>query len=126
MIDATPQEFVDDERRRAQARRELDWPAAIDPAGEYDLLGRKQLKQLNFVHFSRAIPGYVARFAKRVPDEFIAQVADGIVEVACPCRTPPEPQCETWVPTACGCGRTFVYTGREVRVAYGRSADTES
>lgn len=87
-----------------------------DPAGTFDRLERKQPARLNWMHFVRAIPGYVDQFKTRVPDNFYAQHADGVVEVACPCGVVPGPRCTLLVPTGCACGRTFIYTGNDVRV----------
>jgi hypothetical protein len=89
-----------------------------DPAAAYDLLERKQPHRLNFMHFARAIPGYVNQFPNRVPDNFIAKVATDVVEVACPCKQ--TPRCEYMIPVECACKRTFVYDGQTVRVAPSR------
>lgn len=95
--------------------REDHWPAQPDPAARYDYMGRKQPHRLGFMQFARAIPGYAGAFQKKVPDNFAAQVADGVVEVACPCGE--TPRLEWMVPTPCACERTFVNTGSAVRVA---------
>lgn len=88
----------------------------LDPAADYDALSRKQPQRLGFMQLARAIPGYARAFAKSVPDNFYAQVSDGVVEVACPCGE--SPHCRLWAaPTACTCGRYFAYLGRDVRVA---------
>jgi hypothetical protein len=89
-----------------------------DPAATYDRLERKQPHRLNFMHFARAIQGYLDQFSARVPPDFYLQVDDGIVDVACPCKIDPVPRCEFMVPTPCRCGRIFVWTGGDVRVAY--------
>jgi hypothetical protein len=106
-------------------RSELpDAPVRMDPVGAYDALGRKQPRRLNYADFARAIPGYAALFTGRVPDNFYAQVDDGVVEVACPCKPDQLPRCELLVPTPCACERWFVYTGSIVRVArLGPAAD---
>ena len=102
-----------------------DWPARLDPAANYDGIGRKVPQRLGFMQFARAIPGYVNQFTGRVPSEFIAQIETDIVEIACPCGN--TPRCPINQPTACDCGRTFAYLGGEVRVARSdRQPDTES
>lgn len=89
-----------------------------DVAAPRDLLGRKVPHRLNFMHFARAIPGYIDQFKAKVPHEFYAQVDVDTVDVACPCGADPPPRCVLLVPTACVCGRVFAYTGHDVRVAY--------
>jgi hypothetical protein len=96
-----------------------------DLATPTDLLGREQLHRFNFMHLARAIPGYAARFTGRVPPAFQAQVDFGVIEVSCPCGDGP-PRCEWMVPTACSCGRVYVSTGRDVRVAYLEDAQPDS
>jgi hypothetical protein len=106
------------EAERGQRRSELpDLPFRRDPAADYDALGRKKPAPLNFMHFARAIPGYAALFNGRAPDEFVAQVADGVVEVACVCKPDELPRCKRLVPTPCRCGRWFLYNGSSVLVA---------
>lgn len=108
---------VEEGPERAQPFRPSDdrYPVSPDPAARYDYLGRKQPQRLGFMQFARAIPGYAAAFEKKVPDNFTAQVADGIVEVACPCGE--TPRLEWMIPAPCACERTFVNTGQTVRVA---------
>lgn len=89
-----------------------------DPLVCIDLLGRKQPTRLNWLRFARAIPGYIDQFAVKVPDNFYAQFADGVVEVACPCKVIPGPRCALLIPERCRCGRVYAYTGPDVRVAY--------
>jgi hypothetical protein len=92
-----------------------------DPAATYDLLERKQPHRLGFVHFARAIPGYLNQFTTEVPGDFVAQVSVDEVDVACPCGETPRVGWMT--PTGCACERTFVNLGTSVRVAYGGAAD---
>lgn len=95
-----------------------EWPARMDVAATYDALGRKQPQRLGFMQFARAIPGYAAQFAKRVPDQFVAQVDLGVLEVACPCGVTPGPCCAWMVPTPCECDRIYVNLGSAVLVGY--------
>lgn len=91
-----------------------DLPVEPDLAAEYDLLGRKVPHRLGFMQFARAIPGYASQFTGRVPDQFVAQVDEGVVDVACPCGG--TPRLEWMAPQACACGRIFANTGNVVRV----------
>lgn len=90
-----------------------------------DLLGRPQPHRLNAISFTEAIPGWLARYDKRVPDEFFSLDRDDdeqVAVIACPCGDTPR------VPVGgvrgCdGCDRSFVFTGRDVLVA--RKGDVE-
>ena len=95
----------------------LEDPVHFDPAASYDALGRKQPQRLGFMVMARAIPGFAAQFAGRVPDNMYAQMEDDVVEVLCVCKPERPPRCHLMLPTPCVCGRWFVYTGGDVRVA---------
>jgi hypothetical protein len=103
--------------QRARRSEPPDPPVNPDPAAVYDHLGRKQPARLNAVHFARVIPGYAALFSGHAPDNFVAQVDEDVVEVACVCKPDELPRCKRLVPTPCRCGRWFVYDGSSVRVA---------
>lgn len=92
-----------------------DRPVRFDLAREYDALGRKLPTRIDWWMVARAIPGYAARFDREVPPEFVAQVADGVVDVACQCgETPRLPR---WMVVVCDCNREFVNLELRVKVA---------
>jgi hypothetical protein len=95
-------------------------PPHVDPAAGYDSLWRKVPHVLGFMHYARAIPGFARHFSTRVPDEFTAQVALGVLEVACPCGETPQ---LTGAPALCDCGRVFAEIAGTVRVGYIRTID---
>lgn len=86
----------------------------LDPSAVYDALGRKQPRRLGFLAFARGIPGFAARFDREVPQEFQTATERGVT-VTCPCGE--RPSLEPVQLVACACGRSFVYTGRQVLVA---------
>lgn len=102
------------ERRRATSvQREP--PAVRDPAADYDALGRKQPQRLGVMAFARGVPGFIGRFDRRVPAQFVAQSTAEHVEIACPCGA--TPRIARLSLAACACGRVFADCGREIRVA---------
>lgn len=90
-------------------------PVRLDPAADYDVIGRKVPQRLGFMAFARGIPGYAARFDREVPGEFLALVNDGVLEVACPCGQ--TPRLTRMAPVVCACGRTFAHVGSKVVAA---------
>lgn len=95
-----------------------DLPAHPDPAAAYDGMNRKIPQRLGFMAFARGVHGYAAQFDREVPGSFFVQVADGVMEVSCPCGETPRLR---WLaPVVCGCQRTFVSTGSRVLVARSR------
>lgn len=97
----------------------LDDPIEYDPLRVYDALGRNQPRRLGFMEtVVRPFPWLLAMFTGRVPDEMVATIGDGVVEVPCTCKA------TTVVPynvaTECegGCGRYFWHIGPNVRVGY--------
>jgi hypothetical protein len=91
-------------------------PVHVDPAADYDLLWRKQPVRLGFIQFARQLPPLAGLLARKVPGAAWMQVADGVVEVACPCGS--TPRCEWNVPKPCECERIVLYFAGDVRVAY--------
>lgn len=88
-----------------------------------DLHRRVIPHQLSAVTFSHAVlPGFLAQFTGRVPDEFYSldrdeDDDDPMAVIACPCGgTPSVPVGQI---RGCDCERVFIYTGREVLVAKG-------
>jgi hypothetical protein len=102
-----------DELREANAdRREQRWR---DPEFAAERAARRA--PLHHTTFAQVLqsPALAAPFTKEIPGEFWAQAADGLAEVACPCRA--VPQLRLAEPAWCDCGRAFLYTGTAVRVA---------
>jgi hypothetical protein len=91
-------------------------PAHVDPAATYDLLWRKQPVRMGFMQMARATPAIAAAMATKIPGEFWAQVATGVVQVSCPCGK--APQVEWNLLRVCECNRVYVYIGGNVRVGY--------
>lgn len=102
------------ERDRARERRMTEGPVPTRAGKEYDSVGLVP-SRLDALTFTRAIPGYIERFDKRVPPEMTALVDEDEVEVACPCGD--SHRVVHRIPTSGACGRHFIYDGREVRVA---------
>ncbi len=89
-----------------------------DSLATYDALGRKQPKRLGFVEHARRMPWLMRYFTKQVPGEFFIRVGDTAV-IACPCKAS-DPRVPINIVTRCdgdGCGRWFLFDGRNVRVA---------
>lgn len=98
----------------------LDDPVERDPLREYDALGRNQPRRFGFMELVvRPAPWILSRFTGRVPDDFIAQIADGIVAVPCPCKAVTEIPYNHCKPCDGECGRWFWSISGSVRVAGG-------
>jgi hypothetical protein len=91
-------------------------PAPVDPLAPYDRLGRKQLWHPPVWRlFEQAVPGFLARFDRRVPDEFFTLVDDQVYAVSCPCGE--EPHVGLGMVVECACERFFLATGQTILVA---------
>lgn len=65
--------------------------------------------------FARAVPAIAEAFSRKIPGAFWTQVDDGLVDVACPCAEVVRVAYDRIV--TCDCSRSYLYDGREVRVA---------
>lgn len=102
----------------------LDLPVQRDFLREYDALGRNQPRVLGFMELvARTYPWMLGRFTGRVPDDMVARIADGQVEVPCVCKATTIVAHNHAVPCAGGCGRWFWYMAGVVRVGYEAEAD---
>jgi hypothetical protein len=72
------------------------------------------LHRISFLTYCRAIPHLHEQFLTRIPPEYWALDED-TARVSCPCGH--APRAPYAIPTACQCGRWFLYDGRGVRVA---------
>jgi hypothetical protein len=91
----------------------------VDPLRSYDRLGRNQPRRLGFMELVvRRNPWILRGFTGKVPDEFVAQVGIGEVEVLCPCRAATTIAFNIATPCEGECGRWFWYYADIVRVAY--------
>jgi hypothetical protein len=98
----------------------------IDPLRSYDRLNRNQPRRLGFMELVvRPNPWILRMFTGRVPDEFIAQVGIGEVEVPCPCRAVTAIRFNIATPCEGECGRWFWYFAGTVRVAYSSPEEQE-
>lgn len=103
---AVEQLVVDSQARRAGAD-ESWWRAHHGPLPRAGL---------SFVAICQRVPGLAALFDTPIPPDFWTLVDDGRAQVACPCGATPE--LAVLRPEACDCGRYFLYTIRDVRVAF--------
>lgn len=90
----------------------------------YDAAGIKQPVKINFLTVARFLPGLVAQFDRVVPDDFVALIEEGVVDVACPCGS--TPRLVIGEVDDCQCGRVFTYTGARVLVARFSTPATEA
>lgn len=94
-------------------------PYHMDADGrERDPFDRLVPSRLNWVKLSRAVPGLMAQFNTRVPDQFFAfEVEDGtaVAVIACPCGE--EPKVPIGSCTECTCERFYLATATSARVA---------
>lgn len=94
--------------RRAARQREPRFAAEIEAR-------RRPLRHTRFgsvlVHPPLAVP-----FERTIPGAFWSQTADQEAEVSCPCKE--VAVLALAVPKVCSCERAYLYTGREVRVAF--------
>jgi hypothetical protein len=89
-----------------------------EPLMEAIELERRGLRHTRFSHVAN-LPAMVAPFSIVIPGNFWLHVAADEVEVACPCGS--EPRMHSGVPVVCSgeeCPRAYLYTGREVLVAF--------
>lgn|SRR3954447_18951963 len=94
-------------------------PVDLDPLRTYDRLDRNQPRRLGFMELVvRPFPWILRAFRGRVPDNFIAQVDDGEVEVPCVCKAVTLIPFNIATPCEGNCGRWFWYFAGSVRVAY--------
>lgn len=91
------------ERRAERLRKEYRWMDAKPP------------RRMNLRAWLENVPGLPARFSKRVPAEMFMQVADQVVEVACPCGESHQVGFESLV--LAKCGRGFIWDGQNVFVS---------
>lgn len=93
-----------------------------DPLATYfGLRDLKALKRVGFMEVLRGLPWLLAEnFNGRVPDDMVASVEEGIVEVPCTCEGKPttEVRFNAVAPCSGDCGRWFWYIAGEVRVGY--------
>lgn len=93
---------------------------------ERDKLGRVTPHRLNVVGLARAVPGLLAQFTEVLPHERWRRY-QGEARVKCPCKAddevlPPSarPSLEPGRVRGCDdCDRVFLFTGQEVRIAWG-------
>lgn len=111
-LQATREQIADARRREAQARH-----ATPEFQAEMEAI-RRPLRKFSAAAFVRAAPQvYGEAFGSAVPGEFFTQVADGTYLVACPCGTDHVVDGRGY-PSGAECGRTFMYDGDNLRVAF--------
>lgn len=104
-----------DEHRAEAERRERE-------RREASRIGRRsEPRRLDFGLMLQAVPGLAAQFQRTIPTEFWAVAEHELVQVACPCGV--TPAARLGIPKTCGCARTYLYDGGNVRVAGGPKAD---
>jgi hypothetical protein len=97
----------------------LERAVGVDPLRVFDRLGRNQPRRLGCMELiARPLPWMLAAFTGTVPDNFIAQIGDGEVEVPCPCKAATTIPYNIATPCEGNCGRWFWYFAGWVRVAY--------
>jgi hypothetical protein len=97
----------------------LERAVGVDPLRVFDRLGRNQPRRLGCMELiARPLPWMLAAFTGTVPDNFIAQIGDGEVEVPCPCKAVTAIPWNIATPCEGNCDRWFWYFAGTVRVAY--------
>lgn len=78
---------------------------------------RGEPRRLDFGMMARALPALAEMYARKIPGEAWALDGD-TASVSCPCGELPESTKGIPVPCPGDCGRSFLYDGEAVRVAY--------
>lgn len=85
-----------------------------------DRAGAKLPVRFNALHMLGAVPSIIGAFKTHVPDEYwtrdAAEDEYPIAVIACPCGE--QPAVRLAGTRTCNCGRAFLFTGTEVRVAF--------
>lgn len=124
-LDRVAAELAESNRLRREAQR--DATRERDRQATERFLRRATQKEPTHVGvglFARAVPVIAEAFSHKIPGEFWTQVADRVVDVACPCGEAPRVAYDRIA--TCNCSRSYLYDGREVRVANSpaKGADT--
>jgi hypothetical protein len=83
---------------------------------------RRDPHKLSFLAVCQRIPGFLALYERKIPDQFWA-IESARAVISCPCGE--TPSSGLGEPIACAgedCGRHYVYDGENVRVAGGPNA----
>lgn len=103
----------------AQEQRERD----VRDERERNRIGsRSEPRRIGIDLAFRRFEGFAALFERQVPSEFWTIEGFSAV-VACPCGVEEPPKVRTAQTATCECGRSYLYTGETVRVAFSPAAN---
>lgn len=109
--------------RRAQLREQRAADGREATRRYLERAAAKEPRRVGVGLFARAAPCIAEAFSRKIPGEFWTQVDDQLVEIACPCGEVPRVAYDRIV--SCDCSRSYLYDGREVRVANSPSKDAD-